>query len=61
LHGVPVIEEGIADNPKNHTRFVVLSREIPSRLAPARPRLSRTCATRAARSPRSSARSRPAG
>jgi len=29
LHGVPVIEEGIADNPKNHTRFVVLSREDP--------------------------------
>lgn len=29
LHGVPVIEEGIADNPKNHTRFVVLSRADP--------------------------------
>lgn len=27
LHGMPVIEESIADNPKNHTRFVVLSRD----------------------------------
>lgn len=29
LHGVPVIEEGIADNAENYTRFVVLSRGDP--------------------------------
>ena len=29
LAGLPVIMEGIADEPENHTRFVVLSREAP--------------------------------
>lgn len=27
IHGVPVIAEDIADNPENHTRFLVLSKE----------------------------------